>query len=227
MYTLAQLKLACQHAAGGIATPASGSSWEDVVKDSIRHITCMHAWTWRERLMLLDLAADQEVVDLPDNFGQLVSLARTDKITACRRVSLSRINELRSYPIAIEVGVMLYCVTGDNVPYTLEIYPTPTATVTGALRGVYLRGPEYPATDSDTVSMPESFGTALKALCRAWAKGEELDSDGTDATKFRDCITAAIAEESGIENDLGMMDNTLASPALPVQWLRPSHINVT
>jgi len=158
----------------------------------------------------LDLVADQSYVELPDDFGALVSISQSVGYT--KDISLSTPAEIMDLRRGLAPGgdgfiwaALVYGhadITGTSTdgqpvvtPTTaaqiraakapearLDIYPAPESSTTGALHLYYTRGWRSVSEDTDTIFIPSWLeGVYLRAV-RIWARGYE--GEGVESETF-------------------------------------------
>src|SRR5512146_1599947 len=172
-YTFQKLQQACQHASGGVATPATGSTWADVVNDALQWLATCYPWSWRNTALSLNLTLDQNYVSLPADFGELVTLRRNSTVNGALQVSLERLINFRTgiFPTGFTAGDYYYALSAAaqaNVTsagtFRLELYPTPAASETGGLLGIYRRIPPAMSGNTDLPDIPVPHHSLLHRL---------------------------------------------------------------
>jgi hypothetical protein len=132
---------------GSLPTPENQQVW--VINEAGR-LLFMHPWSFRERPPLgLDFTADQAYVELPSDFGELLSCVHGETLTnGIQLTTLHQINQMRAYTTSVS-GLGYWAaisqpfvdsssgmgVTGHRP--RLELYPTPSADETDALTITY------------------------------------------------------------------------------------------
>lgn len=232
-YTFLQLRQACQFASA-IQTPATGSSWDDVVNDALQYLANLSQWHWREQALSLDTVADQNYIDLPDDFGEMVTIHRASPWRDAVPVSLARIQQYRAANIAQDLGIIgyLYAIVGhtqettaDHTTYRLELFPTPTLDETGALTGTYRRIVTKLVSDSDVPNIPGGpFMVALKLLCSAFAKSTEDEQEGPEWARFNAMLPDLMRADGGVMSNLGYIDGGIEDHGPSDLYLYPTNI---
>lgn len=221
--TLAQYKGDVTHALGG-GIPASDVDQERIINDAGRHLVSMHPWKWLECAPAsLNFTQDTAYVAMPSDFRSLVSIESDEDLNAdFNLTSIEEIVSLRQNDVnltseyygALVRPVQTSVTTLMPVP-RLELYPTPAASVTGALQIVYQRGWTLLDTDTDVPNIPWFMEGLLVSLVRAFALGYEEPEGGTvnqrimDVTGTRDqpspLFSAAVTEDGMTQPEYGEM----------------------
>jgi hypothetical protein len=201
------LKIA-EHALGGAVDPVITGL--RCLNETGEWLVSARPWIYlRGGMEALDLTLDQDYIDLPADFGAIVSMDRASgSSTQFFLLTVDELLELRQGSTLAGAGTIWGAVvydhaditgTSDGVNYNvtastaseirakkhptarLDIYPTPTLSTTGALLLYYTRGWRGVEEDTDTIFVPSWLeGVYLRAL-RIWAKGyEEEDSFNKD-----------------------------------------------
>lgn len=204
-----QAKQLVEHALGGEVHSAV-TPWRCL--NGAGHWMCnSRAWRWlRGGLEALALTADQSYVDLPADFGSINAIEGGQGFQAS--IELTTPDQLLEYKSSATANTgYYYCAvlsydhaditgtsTGSNHVVAastaaeqkalkaptprLEIYPTPTATVTDGLLLYYTRGWREVSNDTETIFVPDWMEELYIRIARCWAKGyEEDDSYNRDA----------------------------------------------
>jgi hypothetical protein len=152
-----------------------------IINDAGQYLMAMHTWHWRHRPPVgLSFVQDQQHVDLPVDFGfgDIISLSTTDNVTY--GVTLSTIGDVefkRSttilspsfYFVAISYPTQSDTTSGGQMA-RLEVYPTPTADDTDALKMNYRAGWTLMGPKNDAAAnIPPLFDHLLVQLVRAFA----------------------------------------------------------
>ena len=123
-------------------------SLEALVNMAGRQLVSLHPWGWlRAPEVMLDLIANQSWIDLPLDFGRQGAIETTGASGyTATFVPLDILDEYRNADRAQVAGYALAVTYGPGaspnyVPHVprLEVWPTPSATVTDALRMFYYR----------------------------------------------------------------------------------------
>ncbi len=185
--TLDQLKKRARQARGG--PPSAELTDEEVVNDAGNHLYTMHRWKFADRAPVdLNLVANQEWIDLPDDFGQIIRLARgTDSIVLTTPFEM---NQRRALGVTTtdSTGNTFHGTIGLRPDKTVSgrplaprttvllLQPTPVADGTAAVVMDYRAGWTTLVAPSDPAVVPVYTENLLKALVRAFALGVEEDS---------------------------------------------------
>ncbi|MCC7407388.1 MAG: hypothetical protein IT442_04910 [Phycisphaeraceae bacterium] len=209
--TFADYKLEVRHALGSPAEAEMDIAPATIVNDALEHLAALHAWNWLiSGEKYLDLTASQPYVELPDDFGDLISLAAGsswnaslapvtwDEMIALRRGSLAT-GAWSSYVYCVSTGNVE---TGDEdagltLP-TLELYPTPTETVVDALSFIYRRVPRRLVDDTDRPQIPSYLDRALSLLARGFARTDYEDDPESAYTRELRSILADAMNRDGL-----------------------------
>lgn len=233
-YTLTNLQDACKHATG-VTTPATGNSYTNVVNDAIQYLASMRPWPWRQDSLSLNLTQDQNYVDLPADFAQLQVLHRSGNFKAARAVSLDKLILYRAGGLgSIPDAFLAYCVVGKEpasvtaLPtYKLELFPTPAASETAALVGIYLRQIPTVSSGTDVPAVPGQWQSPLLSLVRAFAQSYENETpleQTPDWPIFMAKIEPLFGESCESAN-LGQMEGGIEGVSLNDAWLYPRQIS--
>ena len=179
-FTLTQLTNAVLHATGKSAGLDTGNNVTDLVNQAVSYLATFSNWTWRYKVLSLDFVASQAYVALPSDFGEL-SILRGGSTT--RRnlipVSLDRILLMRQSLASSSNGTKetYYAITSTpQIGVTalptlrLELYPTPSASESGAAVGMYLRDIPTLSGGTDVPDIDTAFMPCLLKLCRGLGK---------------------------------------------------------
>lgn len=218
-YTLASLVSAAKHASG-IATPATGSTWANVVNDAIQYMADAHAWSWMERALSLNLVADQEYVALPSDYAGIISLRAPTDDLPIRAMSMDEILRARAANTNL-VGTQGYWYAQVWTPQAnvtslptcrLELWPTPSANATGGLVGRYRRILSALSADTDVPDVPPPWHPPLKHLVRAMAVSTEDEQDGQDWARWNEMLPRLIDLDATQRDSLGPIRGGIGQP---------------
>jgi len=183
--TLAQAQAFVSKVAGGNPELVAANTLINMAGELL---TSMQPWTWLRRPIAgLNFVASQEWVALPEDFGELVALDR-DNLDGWEWVGLDDLLEMRYGRQSIAAGYAGAVVTalppvGSTAPDAarIEIFPTPAANVTGALRLAYRARWTPPATESHALKIPGFVDLLYFEILRSVVLGiEEHDNAGVD-----------------------------------------------
>lgn len=178
----------------------------------------------------LPSVAAQSWIELPEDFGQIVTLQFTNGLTAAVSLStLQQINEYRSQLVTIP-SYMLYATVswvvdaGAVIP-RLEVFPSPSTTDAALLTLTYrVRWVTLNATTDDTpLEIPEWFEPVYRQAVRATAYGYqkgEMNSRWADLRQSIDFLSAE-RQDGAQQVDFGQLRNGAMSMAMAgedVQW---------
>lgn len=227
MVAVSQLIGHVEHTLGGAVSPQLGGSLA-VVNAAGRHLFSMHPWASASRATAsLGFSANQEWIPLPEDFGEIDTIAAVNGLErVVRTTTMSEIVRMRT--INVTTGIWRFVVAvnwyldGDNlVQPRLEIWPTPTADADSQLYLTYRA--RWVECTSDTVDarVPWFMESLLAELCRAFARGWEMEDQATLAARLADIqagpvFAAAVKHDTGVQSNLGPMRGGLLSDPLGV-----------
>jgi len=232
--TLAAYKLDAQHAiALDAATLAPGDTAafnaQQIVNEAGRMLYSARPWKFRETASAdLDLTISQSYVAMPSGFRQLRSVSYNSLTIGIELVDFATILDLRARntgPTGFQYWAALVhprraAAGTPPTPPRLEIYPTPTATVTGALTISYRAGWTELTSDTDVPDIPLYCETLLRKFVRAVAEGymnehgEEGGGIKTMDDRIHDIITGPIYKAAVDEDNLEQPDYGVLGPGL-------------
>lgn len=134
------------------------------------------AWSWLQRMTTLNTTSAQNYVDLSTAIGFRKLLRASYLNWWLQQTDLGHINALRATVVST---TPTYCAVGWSITtagvYTprLELYPTPSVGVTGAIQLYYTAGWQTPLSGIDTsrIAIPEHVEALYLTCLRAYAKG--------------------------------------------------------
>lgn len=230
IYTFGQLKEAVKHAIGGIPDGARAPqrfTEGQIVNRAISHIYNAHAWSWRKKLASLSLTSGVTYVDLPDDFGELISVT-------CNTVNLpATIRPASTEDFAMVTGQpwtgtsLVYSLTGTtqatptSAPVSrLGIGPPPSSNISNALILWYYRMvPSFAAVgtadDAKVPDMPVRTHHVLLSLCRAYAistEDQQTEPEWQEASRLlQEAVTADQRSEANYDNAAGPSSHTFGA----------------
>lgn len=245
--TFADYKLAIQHALGN--APATGVTTTELANDALQHFCSLYPWSWlRGGPVALDLTADQDYVELPQDFGQIESLTYPGSTSRQMiQTTIEDIERMRSYTTLPPGFVFYYAVNSGQTEEdliirqggtvnpsdptlglsinVLEIYPTPSATITDALSLVYRRQVDRMEEDDDIPPIPVWCDYPLDLLCRSLAMTVEDDNPGNSAqSMFDKMVPTLIRRDQDTQRRRGIMKGGLYPRSSPSDPFYPSSI---
>lgn len=185
--TLANLKVHVTHALGGgdpavIVTDAATTK-RQIINEAGR-ILCAEDWNFLNRApTTLNFAASTNYVALPSDLAAITGYAlTTNAISSLKLTTLHEIVMMRSrllsaslnYYAAISYPTQTSASAAPGAP-RLELWPTPPASVTGAITLFYRAGWTELSGDTDVPNIPTWAEGLLVSLVRAVAVGYEED----------------------------------------------------
>lgn len=128
---------------------------------------------------------DPQTIALPDDLRDIISIASTSvsAVGGVALTTLSQILQFRNTSAAVTAGSGLYwgaaVYSGTPPVPILEIYPSPAANATGALRIFYRSRWATRTTDSSKINIPDFMQDLMIAVARAYAGGYVRDNVAT------------------------------------------------
>jgi len=230
-------KLVAEHALGG-GISSEITPWR-VLNEAGAWLTNIRAWNWLAGGMeAIATTADQSWVPLPEDFGSIIGVDSGEgyegSVTLTTLPDLLRLRanglEAAGYYYWAAVSYDHADITGTSTepeaevtPTTpaaalakkyptarLELYPTPTASVTGGILIHYERGWRKVSEDTDTIFLPSWLEGVYHRAVRIFARGyEEEESyskdDALDRLMMGSEWAAAIAKDTRQQTDLGRL----------------------
>lgn len=184
--TLGQLKMHCAHAIPGGSSASlppgttSAAVHAQIINEAGRALYNAWPWKFKERpAALLNLTISTAYVALPSDFGELASLNYVSQTTSIELTDFDTLATLRNtnttpagfhYWAAI-VQPEQTAQTSTLPVARLELYPTPTASVTGALSVMYRAAWRELSDDTHYAAIPLWAESLLVQYVRAFAEG--------------------------------------------------------
>jgi hypothetical protein len=178
----------------------------------------MHPWTFLRRpIASVNFVAAQEWAALPADFGELVAIERSN-LDGWMWVGMDEILEMRYAGQAIAagyVGCITYALPGTATPPDaprIELFPTPSANSTGALRLAYRAAIGLPSSDSHALQIPGWADLLFYEVLRAVVLGtEEHDNGGVSermaAVQGGMVFATAIRRDTEVAPNAGFLRN--------------------
>lgn len=230
--TLAEYRNHVQHAVGGGAV-SSQLQADLIINEAGRYLCSMHHWKWLEPVPgTLNFTSAQAYVSMPSDFKSLESIWPDDAINATFVLtSVDEINKMRQFDVsssAAYFGALVYpgqanATSHQTVP-RLELYPTPSASATGALHIFYTRGWTVIDDATDVPNIPAYVETLYTQLVRAFAKGYEEDDTATlderlAAIAAGPIFAACVSQDGMTQNEYGeMRGGWTDTQPMPLNW---------
>lgn len=241
--TVANYQSAMLHAIGN-AQPATGLTTLEILNDALRELFTFSDWSWRRRPpATLNLVASQSYVSLPSDFGELETVhSPCNPTISVTKVGLDDIARMRGGVIQNNISRFVAVAWPTQTTTTarpaqarLEIWPTPTVSVTGGIRIVYKAGAIDLVNSTDTPNIPKEFESALLMLARGKLMFHEL---GGDLTEYNVGLAALerLKEYDGMqERDAGAITGGAVADLAsgPGDWRPfssdslPNHVNLS
>lgn len=187
------------------------------------HLAAMHPWGWLIRPPAgISLVASQEWAALPSDFGEVVAVRSSD-LTGFQFVGYEELIELRFQQAAIASGwvaAVVYSPAGGSTPPDaprLEVYPTPAANQSNALRIVYRAGWTEVTTGTDALRIPGWMDLLFYEVLRAVVLGiEEHDAGGVDSRLAQiqggSVFMAAAKRDGRVNEEAGFLRGGVGQP---------------
>jgi hypothetical protein len=185
--TLADYRNRLQHALGGEVSDLLDQ--DALINEAGRAFVDAHTWGFMQRPPTdLDFTISVGYVNLPSDFASLIAIDITaDNLNAFQLVDYS---EFAKYEAVSYVGTpggvfgtIVYpgqtSVTAAAGVPRLLLYPTPTSTISGALRIFYRAGWTELTNDADVPNFPTYCESVFTEFVRAFAFGSEEPDQGT------------------------------------------------
>jgi hypothetical protein len=235
--TFADYKSNVRHALGNPPEDEMNISPGTIVNDAIEHIAAMHPWEWLQTgETVLDITGGQDYVELPADFGTLIALEHSEG-WARRMIPTTWTELLRMRTDTIEDWSWSYWYVinignveegeedaGLSLP-TLNLYPTPSADATDAIRLVYRRFLRRLVADTDRPQWPAYMDRPLSLLARSMASVDyDDDPDSAYTVEFTSLIQDAISRDGLSGGSFGVMQGGLYPRTVPVSPYYPERI---
>lgn len=155
----------------------------EIVNDALLQLVSMHPWRWLQTgEETLSLTEDQNYIELPSDFGTLVSIEYDENwSTTMIETTWADLQRMRTGPIREwSRSYWFVIVTGIHADYDgegeegqaglavprLEIYPTPAEDATDEIRIVYYRFLKRLEHDDEVPAWPDYMDRPLSLLAR-------------------------------------------------------------
>ena len=153
-----------------------------------------HPWRWLVGASTtLDFVGGQSYVELPSDFRAVVSVDNTAGLTSSMtETSITDILAQRTNSIIegnwnYSYAVVQHRATGGGAPLPrLELYPTPTSDLAGALTLFYRAGWQTVDEDSDSLTLPFYCELLVLEVLAAVAHGVENREGGTPTLRLEE-----------------------------------------
>ncbi len=215
-FDFSALKAAATHAIG--RTPDTGVSAAIIANRAYDFLQNQHNWQWLQRPLSVNFVADQSYIALPADFKSLApGIPLAGPANAFRRVIPSSVEEIIRLRQMTGIAIAdLYIALSWTPPVSdttlpiarLEVYPTPAASESGALLGMYIRTLDALSGDTDVPKIPAYMQSLLWKLCRCGAHSTEEPSDPETAIEWGEAIAdlrRAINDDGQAQSRIGEM----------------------
>ncbi len=232
-YTLTTLSNEITHVLG--RAPASPLTATILVNDALLWMCSSHQWSWLAEDMSLNLVSSQNYVALPADFGRMLTVHRAATFARMVPVSFEKIFEYRATQISAVEGMVgyYYAIRAEKQAsatayplWRMELYPTPSASVSAGIIGLYQRVPAALASGSSVPDIPEEYHVALKFLCRAMAVHSEEEYRSSDWDRYDELIDILKKKDGDVQSDLGQMEGGIYTHTLDSAHLYPASITI-
>lgn len=218
--TLADYKAHIKHALGGgdpavIVTDADTTK-KLYVNEAGRLLVSAREWKFLERpSTTVNYTSGVSYVALPSDCRKVISVRpKRGYFTDVRMTTFEAIDRMRSI-VNTSVGITYLAVSHPTQTSAsaspgaprLEIYPTPSSSITDALTVRYAAGWTELSSDTDVANIPVWAEGLLVLLCRAIAKGYEEESlnERVAAVLAGPVFSAVVDQDGMIQQDYGVL----------------------
>lgn len=201
-------------------------STQKIVNLAGQHFCGMSDWRFlKRRSSFLDTVADQEYVELPAEYGGMVSLVGVGEQWQMEPTGLDEINRLRNASSSTSQGPPYRWSIVDNDPQEryLEIWPTPAASVSNSLSIVYRAKWVDLDDDADYVVgsdgvLPDYCEMLFIRVMQAVAAGFQESEEATTSLRLQELMTspemaAARRQDNGFQRDRGELEGAMSNYA--------------
>ncbi len=206
----------------GNADPSTGFVLLDLLNEALREVFGFHPWDWREG-GVADIAfvSGQSYAALPADFGQgqLTGVHGLDStLRSVVKTTLQHIADLRGMSqqsdfdmwVAVSSPTQTSTTVSPGQP-RLELWPTPGASLSPAMRVTYRRGPAMLTSNTQVPNIPLSYESALshRALAKAQLAeyGALSDEGQANLALSNGLLTQLVSEDGAQDGDLGVIRN--------------------
>jgi len=210
---------------------------ERIVNDALEFVADLHAWSWLETgQQSLDIVADQDYVELPEDYGAMIGVEHVDGYSRTMipttwphllKLRQDSINDWsRSYWYVVNLGNVE---TGEedaglSLP-TLNLYPTPSESVTGGLQIVYRRFLRRMTADTDRPQWPAYMDRFLSLIARGFAKlDHDDDAVSADMQQAQQMLPNLLRRDGERKPSRGVMRGGLFPRTTPISPFYPRNI---
>lgn len=184
---------AIQHELGGRLS--KNLSPVSLINEAGEYVSSMHGWQWQRRpATTLDFVGGQGYVELPTDFGRILSLQYTDSLTNIAKPTT--LDDLQIKRTSWNSGITdLYYALSYYLPSTgiprqrLEIWPTPDVDSAGVLTLVYSVGWVDVSKDVDPIPVPAWLRPLFLQVVRCFAARDAADP-GSGAIQVEQALTS-------------------------------------
>lgn len=234
MLTLARCEQVLLEVFGGYESVPADTSTLELVNATGHWFVDANSWSWSRRIGNVSTIASQNYVDLASvaNFRKLYSLVYSDGVsTWLNQCDLAYIIRLRTgiagFSARPEYAAVSFAneVTTGAITRRLELYPTPSTSLTDAITLFYAAGWTEAASYTQLPIPPQVEGLFLQAL-RTHALGWRMHEAATTARRLAELVAgpqwaAAVLSDAATQTNFGQIKNSdiQVSGDLPTRWM--------
>lgn len=154
-----------------------------IINEAGRHLYSMHEWRWKMgATATANFVQDQSYAALPSDFGQMIDVEVDNTLeSTVQLTSMSEIEYLRSsttsdpFQYYAAVSYPSQANTTSSPTVRLELWPTPGAAKTDALKYVYNRGWTELSANASVSDIPLDYESLLIRLIRAFSMDYKMN----------------------------------------------------
>lgn len=230
--TLDQLRATVQLALDGQSADAQFGSDTNLINEAISEFSGMHPWAWRRAALSLNTIASQNYIDLPTDLAHVDNIAAVGtSLAPTQPVTLEELVAMRQASLGVSGNRWYWSVSWQSQASVtvlprprLELYPTPTASVTPAFVGHYQKIIANLTDPTDVPNVPSNLQPLLRQWVRLFARREYGLSLGEQQKAFDANLARALNEEGAVQRNLGPLrggtDDVPVKPIPPVINMR-------
>lgn len=225
---VAELLPLMRHWAGGTAALPSAIDPIMLINEAGQVLCSAYSWNWlRGRSVLLDLRANQDYIDLPESFGDLLDVRLVGNVSgSCERTTMEQIHKLRNNSSQVTAAVSFFVAVNHRPPtngsspqYILELYPSPSADSFGGLSILFDSVWLKVKNDGDYVRLPEYCHPLYRQILMAVVQGYIKEDEATVSRRLADVLAGPLmavarSADSSEQSNLGRLENGAAEEEL-------------